>query len=349
MKKLLSFLPKRTARLCQRGHASSGGHLTPPSPLPLLWGLCATSQASSPVSLNVDQPVELGFCPCLVFTHLPRYSRELRTREFRTHSPPWSWDHLQGVKSLLTSDTKKQNKTEQNFRMKEERSELKGEKPMCWDKMAQTRLSLPPPLNTVSTLGRSPQQIRTLKGREKMDWQRPQDLRKDRAGRLLDAVFRFLGAFIFFLEWVLERPATQNRELIEKNEQITKPGKPLSVQELGKGQHSRNLMPTRVVASARPPPSHRVSGRVRRTQPGSPKLPPNPQGQGQQGPVETYPPYPGQQWPHLPAPVPQTGPSTQWQKATQVWCPLTSDPMAALTGFLELQCHQENEADHNNI
>lgn len=321
---------------------------TPPSPLPLLRGLWATSLASSPVSLNVGQPVELGFCPCLVFTHLPRYSRELRTREFGTHYPPWSWDHLQGVKSFLTSDTK--NKTEQNRNSGWRKNVLNLKAKSLCAETRWKRLVFPcPPLNTVSTSGRSPQQIRTLKGREKMDWQRPQDLRKDRAGGLLDAVFRFLGAFIFFLKWVLERPATQNRELIEKNEQITKPGEPLSVQELGKGQHSRNLMPTRAVAWARPPPSHRVSGRVRRTQPGSPKLPPNPQGQGQQGPVETYPPYPGQQWPHLLAPVPPTGPSTQWQKATQVWCSLTSDPMAALTGFLELQCHQENEADHNNV
>ena len=179
-------------------------------------------------------------------------------------------------------------------------------------------------------------------------------MRKDRAGSFLDAVLGFLG-FIFFLEWVLERPAAQNRELTEKNEQTAKPGKPLSGQQLGKGQSSRNLMPTRVGASARPPPSHRVSDRVRRTQPGSPKLPQIPKARVSRVQWRPLPHTQGNRdlicWPLCH----KLGPPPSGRKQPRAGVlffdvrPNGTRSQAALTGFLELQCHQENEADHSNI
>lgn len=88
--------------------------------------------------------------------------------------------------------------------------------------------------------------------REKIDWQRPQELRMDREGTFLDvAVF-----------WsVLERPPTESHELIQKISRQQNQERPaFSSPGLGKGQPCRSLMPSRAAvtwqASSTPPLCH---------------------------------------------------------------------------------------------
>lgn len=182
--------------------------------------------------------------------------------------------------------------------------------------------------------------------REKIDWQRPQDLRMDREGTFLDVVFWSVcwrGLQQRTTNWYRKPAHSKTREDLLS---LAKGRGRVSPAEVwcppGQRWHSKPPSPR--------PPSQGITGRVSGAQPGTQSYP-NAQAQRWQSPGETQPPPPGYRgficWDWLR----RSWSSTQWLRATQAWYavrPIGTSIQAALAGFPELQSHQDNEADLNN-